>query len=348
VEVCYDPEALEEVEVWLDNDGDEVRSAGQRGAELAALGRRAAGLRADLGAMVEPAAGKDWVRWLAAGSRGVALHASPVDVAPALAAAFREQPGAIIFTSATLGVGGSFAYVRERLGLHDTADEAVFSSPFRYGRQALLYLPGDLPDPRDPRFPIAVAERAAELCEITGGRALLLFTSFRNLRAVEEILRARLRFPLLVQGERPRHVLLDALRTRVGSVLLATQSFWEGVDVPGEALSLVVIDKVPFDVPDDPLIAARIERIRESAGDPFATYQVPRAALSLKQGFGRLVRSRSDRGVVAILDGRLATRHYGAALLGGLPPECPRTELLQDVAEFWSRARGGGAPEIPR
>ncbi len=178
-----------------------------------------------------------------------------------------------------------------------------------------------------------------ELCAITGGRALLLFTSFRNLRVAEAHLRAQAAFPLLVQGERPRHLLLAALRERIGSVLLATQSFWEGVDVPGEALSLVVMDRIPFAVPDDPLTAARIDRIRDAGGEPFTEYQLPRAALSLKQGFGRLVRSRGDRGIVGVLDGRIARRTYGHTLIASLPTDCPRTELLEDVAAFWDRVR---------
>jgi ATP-dependent DNA helicase DinG len=189
----------------------------------------------------------------------------------------------------------------------------------------------------------------AELCALSGGRALLLFTSFRNLRVAEAQLRAAARHPLLVQGERPRHLLLAELRARIGSVLLATQSFWEGVDVPGEALSLVVMDRIPFAVPDDPLTAARIDHLRAQGGDPFGSLQVPRAALALKQGFGRLIRSRSDRGVVAVLDGRLVRRSYGTTLLGSLPADCPRTESLEDVAAFFPRAgvAAGAATPAP-
>src|SRR5438552_335877 len=160
--------------------------------------------------------------------------------------------------------------------------------------------------------------------------------------------RPALPFPLLVQGERPRHLLLAAMRERVGSVLQATQSFWEGVDIPGEALSLVVMDRIPFAVPDDPLTAARIDRIRDDGGEPFTDYQLPRAALALKQGFGRLIRTRTDRGIVAVLDGRVARRHYGATLIASLPPDCPRTESLEDVAAFWTRGQaphdGAAAP----
>jgi ATP-dependent DNA helicase DinG len=328
---------LDEIATWLAFDGEAVREA-RNGAELGGLGRRAAVLRDELGALVDRGPSGS-VRWVAATARNVSLHASPIDVGPALARSFDLVAGPLIFTSATLTVAGSFDYVRTRIGLHDAASEASYASPFRYAEQALLYLAADLPEPNDARFALCAAKRAAELCAITKGRALLLFTSFRNLRVAEAHLRATLPFPLMVQGERPRHVLLAELRDRIGSVLLATQSFWEGVDVPGEALSLVVIDRIPFAVPDDPLTAARIDRIREQGGDPFNAFQLPRAALALKQGFGRLIRSRADTGIVAILDGRLARRHYGATLLASLPRDCPRTESLEDVAAFWARRR---------
>jgi ATP-dependent DNA helicase DinG len=334
--------ALEQIADWLNPDGEAVASS-RRPAEVAALSRRAEALRGDLAVLVQ-SRGREHVRWLAASPRNVALHASPVDVAPTLGRALEACPGPIVLTSATLTVAGSFDYLRTRVGLGDTAADATYPSPFDYGRQALLYLPADLPDPNHQRFPVAVATRMNELCAITGGRALLLFTSFRNLRVAETYLRQQAAFPLLVQGERPRHLLLAALRERVGSVLLATQSFWEGVDVPGEALSLVVMDRIPFAVPDDPLTAARIDRIRDGGGEPFGEYQLPRAALSLKQGFGRLIRSRGDRGIVAVLDGRIARRTYGSTLLGSLPADCPRTELIEDVAAFWAHVRRG-APE---
>jgi ATP-dependent DNA helicase DinG len=304
-------------------------------AVLGGLARRAAALRDDLGEIVGTAR-RDCIRWIVLGRRNITLRASPVSAAPLLRDSFDRHSGPILFTSATLSAGGSFDYVRDRLGLTDTASEATFPSPFRFGQQALLYLPADLPDPNQETFSVAAAVRALELCRLSRGRALLLFTSFRNLRICEDVMRADGGFPLLVQGERPRHALLADLRRNLGSVLLATQSFWEGVDVPGEALSLVVIDRLPFAVPNDPLTAARIERIREDGGDPFAAFQLPRAALALKQGFGRLVRTRSDRGVVAILDGRLMRRRYGSALLASLPPECPRTEEIDDVAQFFA------------
>jgi ATP-dependent DNA helicase DinG len=333
---------LEEVATWLDADGPTVRDATRSAPELAALGRRAASARDDLSTLTDMGRGtraQTDVRWIVAGPRGVGIHAAPVDVGPRLADAFGTHPGAAIFTSATLTVAGAFDYVRQRLGLGDTAAEAVYPSPFRYDRQALLYVAVDLPEPTDDRFAAAAAERAAELCRITEGRALLLFTSFRNLHHAAAHLRQALPYPVLVQGERPRHVLLAELRERVGSVLLATQSFWEGVDVPGEALSLVVIDRLPFAVPVDPLTAARISRLRDEGDDPFGAYQLPRAALALKQGFGRLIRTRSDAGIVALLDGRIARRTYGRALFESLPGNCPRTESLTDVVAFWARVR---------
>ncbi|HVZ71565.1 MAG TPA: ATP-dependent DNA helicase [Polyangia bacterium] len=326
---------LEEIATWLDGEGDVVRES-THPAELAALGRRANALRADLGLLVGKRGGSD-VRWIAATPRNVSLHASPIHVGPALARAFDACAGPIVFTSATLTVAGSFSFIRERVGLGDAAAEATYPSPFRYARQALLYVATDLPDPRQDGFAAKAAVRMAELCTITSGRALLLFTSFKNLRTVEKYLREKTKLPLLVQGEKPRHLLLAELREKIGSVLLATASFWEGVDVPGEALSLVVIDKIPFDVPDDPLTAARIEHLREEGGEPFSAFQIPRAALALKQGFGRLIRGRDDFGIVAMLDGRLLQKSYGRDLVATLPPDCPRTESLEDVAAFWSR-----------
>jgi ATP-dependent DNA helicase DinG len=346
---------LEEIAAWLDPEGPAVRDETYGTPELAALGRRAEAARADLSALIDVDGGggagtkaRTDVRWIAAGPRGISLHAAPIDVGPRLAGAFGAQSGPAIFTSATLTVAGTFDYVRQRLGLGDTAAEAVFPSPFRYDRQALLYVAVDLPEPTDARFNEAAAARAVELCRITDGRALFLFTSHRALRHAAEVLRAALPRRVLVQGERPRNVLLETLRNEIGTTLLATQSFWEGVDVPGEALSLVIIDRLPFAVPDDPLTAARIQRLRDDGVDPFGAYQVPRAALALKQGFGRLIRTHGDAGIVALLDGRIMRRSYGRTLLASLPRDCPRTESLADVTAFWAHIRPqGAAPSSP-
>jgi len=335
---------LDEIATWLDGESDAVRES-QHPAELAALGRRATAVRGDLGLLVG-SRGRGSVRWISATARNVSLHASPIHVGPALARAFDALPGPIVFTSATLTVAGSFSFLRERVGLGDAAAEASFPSPFRYSKQALLYVATDLPDPRRDNFAAAAAARMAELGALTRGRALFLFTSFKNLRVAEAYLRAKTKLRLLVQGEKPRHLLLAELREKIGSVLLATQSFWEGVDVPGEALSLVVIDKIPFDVPDDPLTAARIDHLREAGGEPFTAFQIPRAALSLKQGFGRLIRGHADFGIVAILDGRLLQKPYGRDLLATLPAECPRTESFEDVVHFWEHGPIASADRV--
>jgi len=326
--------ALEELAAAL--GAADPAASSDRGEEAEAIARRAEAIRDDLALIVEGPTRVDprHVFWGERRGRTVLLHASPVDVAEIVRDKLIGQAEAVVFTSATLTTGQSFEFVRQRLGL-DAAEEARVPSPFDYRSQALLYLPRDLPEPADAGFTAAVADRMAELVEIFGGRAFLLFTSHRQLKAVYERLKGRLELPLLVQGERPRHLLVEAFRERP-SVLFATASFWEGVDVPGDALSLVVIDKLPFSPPDDPLLAARSARMEADGKDPFLGYHVPRAALALAQGFGRLIRTRSDRGVVAILDRRAATRSYGRRVLSALPAECPRTDALEDVRRFRS------------
>jgi len=298
----------------------------------AAVARRTESLRGDLATLAEGRAGRH-VHWVELRGPAVHLHASPVDVAPLVREHVVEAVGAAIFTSATLSAGGRFDYLRGRLGLDEgEAAELAVASPFDYARQALLYLPRDLPAPDEAGFGVAAAERTADLVELTAGRALVLYTSWRALRAAAAALRARLKMPIRVQGEAPRGALLDALRQ--GEVLLATASFWEGVDVQGDALSLVVVEKLPFQPPDDPLAAARAARLQEDGIDPFQTLEVPRAALALKQGFGRLIRSRADRGIVAVLDHRILTRAYGRTFIATLPPAA-RTSAFEQVRRFW-------------
>ncbi len=307
------------------------------GAEVcAALSRRARAARDDL-ATIADRSDRRHVYWAETRGRTVLLHASPVDVSEAIREKLLSQVEAAIFTSATLAAGGTFDYVRARLGLQ-TALEARLDSPFDYARQALLYLPRDLPEPQEPAFAAAAAARIEALLEASDGRAFLLFTSRQKMMQLHQLLCGRIkRWPALLQGERPKHLLLEEFRRRP-SVLFATASFWEGVDVVGDALQLVVIDKLPFSPPDDPLVAARCQRLEEEGQDPFAAYQVPRAALTLAQGFGRLIRHRGDRGVVALLDRRASTRGYGRRVLSSLPEECPRTGSLDDVRRFFGRA----------
>jgi ATP-dependent DNA helicase DinG len=330
-------DALEELEAALARArGQELADGGE---EAAALQRRARAVRDDLSLLVDGAQRFDrkHVFWAELRGRTVLLHASPVDVSEIFRERLLGTVDAAVFTSATLTAGGSFEFVRARLGL-ESAMESRLPSPFDYSRQALLYLPRDLPEPNAPTFAEAAAARMRELVEITDGRAFLLFTSHRQMQRVYGLLKPLLKQPLLVQGEKPKHLLVEEFKRNLGSVLFATASFWEGVDVVGEALSLVVIDKLPFAPPDDPLVAARSRRLADEGQDAFLHYHVPRAALALAQGFGRLIRHRGDRGIVALLDRRAATRGYGRRVLAGLPADCPRTARLDQVREFWTPA----------
>jgi ATP-dependent DNA helicase DinG len=295
--------------------------------ELDLLARRALGAAGHVEACLD---GDDLDRVVWAEEEGIAW--APVDVSRRLRETLWEGGPTAILVSATMTTEGDFGFVRDRLGLRGARELAV-GSPFDYEEQALLYVPRELPDPRRSDATSAVAEEAAALCEVSAGRALVLTSSYRTLEAVAARLRGRIGFELLVQGEAPRERLLQRFREEVDSVLVATGTFWQGVDIPGEALSLLVIDKLPFQPPDDPLVEARCERITANGGDWFAEYTLPSAVLQLRQGFGRLIRSRSDRGVVCLLDPRVRTRAYGRAFLGSLPP-CTVVEHRSAVAEF--------------
>jgi ATP-dependent DNA helicase DinG len=299
---------------------------------LSSLSRRAGELRSDLRFLLR-AEDADYVYYLEARGRGIYLRASPVDVSRVVQDALFDRMRAVVLTSATLAVDGSFRYVKNRLGIR-TALEVCVPSEFDYARQALLYLPRRMPPPKSPAFADAVAREVAEILHRTRGRAFVLFTSYAVLRAVQQVLEASLPYPILTQGHSPRSILLDQFRSTPNAVLLATSSFWQGVDVVGEALSCVIIDKLPFASPADPIVAARIETANAAGGDAFADYQVPLAMLALHQGLGRLIRHRSDRGVLAILDPRLRTMSYGARFLAGLPP-APVTHDLDAVLRFF-------------
>ena len=312
-------------------DEEESSDAGAR-ASLTGLARRSRELRNDLAAIAEQRQ-KSHVYWGEARSNGTFLSASPIDVADLMRRHIVTAGPTPIFTSATLTAAGDFAYTRARLGLDD-ADELLVSSPFDYARQAMLYVPRDLP-PVNDGFSPAAADRVTELLAITSGRAFLLFTSHRALREATTRL-AGLPFPRLVQGEAPRATLIDRFRTTQNAVLLGTSSFWEGVDVPGDALSLVVIDRLPFAPHTDPLVAARMQARAEAGDDPFAAIQLPAAAIALKQGFGRLIRRRDDRGIVAILDGRIVTRGYGKVFMDTLPTGLPRSSSIEQVRRWWA------------
>lgn len=301
------------------------------------VARRCTGVRNDLAVLAEQSA-DSFVYWAETRGPSVSLCASPVDIADTVRRTVVDPIASVVLTSATLSTQGTFGYVRQRLGLdEDAADELLVESPFDFASQAMLYIARDLPAPQSTGFTRSCCARIQELLAITNGRAFVLFTSHRALREATARLRDRIDHPVLVQGEQPRASLLDRFRAKPGSVLFATGAFWEGVDVPGDALSLVIIDKLPFAPHTDPLIAARIRHLAAEGREPFSELQLPQAALSLKQGFGRLIRRSDDRGIVAILDNRLVTRSYGKAFVSSLPSAVPRTSSLERVHRWWSQ-----------
>jgi ATP-dependent DNA helicase DinG len=247
------------------------------------------------------------------------LQATPIDVSELLSQLLFENFPSVVLTSATLTVQGGFEHIRKRLGLRE-ARELVVPSHFRYAEQALLYLPPQMPDPRDPSFQDEAAQRIRRMLEITQGRAFCLFTSYQQMHDLYDRLLTEVGFPLLLQGTAPRKALLEEFRDTPNAVLFGTSSFWQGVDVQGEALSCVIVDRLPFAVPTDPVVQARMRAIEENGGSPFFEYQVPSAVITLKQGFGRLIRSLDDRGVLMLLDPRIQRQRYGRVFLESLPP----------------------------
>jgi ATP-dependent DNA helicase DinG len=311
--------------------------------DLRALARRAGDIREELRTLVR-ADDQDYVYYLEARGRSLVLRASPIDVSSIVRDRLLDRVRTAVLTSATLAVEGSFGYAKERLGLRG-ARELALPSEFDFTRQAILYLPRRMPDPRAADFAEAASREIVGILHRTRGRAFVLFTSYAMLRRVQALVSPALDFPQLVQGQAPRSVLLGRFRSIPNAVLFATSSFWQGVDVIGEALSCVIIDRLPFASPGDPITSARMEAVASRGGQPFADYQVPLAILALQQGLGRLIRHRDDRGVLAILDPRLKTMGYGSRFLGALP-DAPVTEHLEAIEAFFRGPAHSGRPEL--
>jgi ATP-dependent DNA helicase DinG len=319
-------DALPEIETALSNLALQLENLGG-GAGTASCGRRAAHLANTLATLRE-LSDDSGLRWVEAAANGMTLQFTPFEVAERLREYVESRPCAWVFTSATLAIAADFSHFAARIGLQD-ARTLLIESPFDYRTQARLFLPPNMPDPLDPAFAGKFIDACAPLLHASGGRAFLLYTSYRGLAEGVRALQARFPnppFPVLVQGEAPREALLTRFRELGNAVLLATGSFWEGVDVKGDALSIVAIDKLPFAAPDDPLLKARLEGIRRREGNPFFEYQLPQAVLALKQGVGRLIRDFDDFGVIVIGDPRIKTKPYGRVFLESMPPSPILTE----------------------
>jgi ATP-dependent DNA helicase DinG len=311
--------------------------------EVFTFGRRTRELQVQLSFLME-SEDRNTVFWIerrsmrsgGAQRQHVFLQATPIDVAPILKTCLFENLDCTVLTSATLAVNGGFEYIRRRLGL-DHAREQVLTSHFDYASQALFYVPPDLPDPRTSQFTTEAVTRVRRLLEISRGRAFVLFTSYSQMNEIYQRLLGELDFPMLRQGDAPKTALLEEFRITPNAVLFATSSFWQGVDVQGDQLSCVIIDRLPFAVPSDPIVSARVKAIEADGGNAFFQYQVPAAVITLKQGFGRLIRSLHDRGVLALLDNRILKKAYGRTFIDSLPPYRKTTDLA-DVERFFGLA----------
>jgi len=303
-----------------------------------ACGQRLAEIQAHFDHLDKPVPDTE-VRWFERRGRGVTIHTTPLDISNLFSSFCEALDAAWVFTSATLSVNGGFGHFIQALGLQD-ADTLILDSPFDYQNNALLWLPQNLPEPRESSFVAELLETVRPVLEASQGRAFMLFTSHRALRQAAELLTGKIDHPLFVQGEMPRSILLDAFRKSGDGILLGSASFWGGVDVMGEALSLVIIDKLPFAPPNDPVMVARSNQVRQRGGNPFMELFIPKAVIALKQGAGRLIRDVNDRGVLVICDRRISTKGYGSVFLESLPP-MQRTVNRDQVVEFFKNAPTG-------
>jgi ATP-dependent DNA helicase DinG len=308
----------------------------QKPEELLRIARRSFEIRQEFAFLFESNE-KNYVYWYERRNKGVFLAATPIDVSQILRERLFESFDTVILTSATLTVAGRFEFIRQRMGV-DHARESLLPPEFDYEEQALLYLPQRLPDVRDAGYAGKAADEIGALLELSQGRAFCLFTSYAQMNDLFERVRGRVDFPLLLQGTAPRSVLLERFKSTANAVLFATASFWQGVDVPGDQLSCVIVDRLPFAVPSDPVVAARVRALQEEGRNPFSEFQVPEAVLALKQGFGRLIRTKTDRGVLALLDTRISRMPYGKIFIESLP-RYRRTHDLGEVERFLSAIR---------
>jgi ATP-dependent DNA helicase DinG len=326
-------ELLQELAALLSQLVEWLEQAAGRGKGLESCWQRSRVLSESLDLLVE-GSGSEYIHWFETQRQAFRLNLTPLNVAPGFTRALEVLPRTWVFTSATLAVGDSFTHYTSRLGLDD-ADTLLLQSPFDYRHNALLYLPREMPDPNDRGYTHAVVARAREVLAASRGRAFMLFTSHSALQEATSLLEGTIDFPLLVQGTAPRTDLLEQFRRLGNAVLLGTSSFWEGVDVRGDALSCVIIDRLPFASPGDPVLQARIESLRQQGRNPFIDYQLPNAVIALKQGIGRLIRDTNDRGVLVLCDPRLSRRSYGRVFLNSLP-DMPRTRDPEAISAFFS------------
>jgi len=332
--------AFGEMQTMLNDLNKVLESQAARDPMLEKCWQRGEALSGQLGSWIK-ATNTNLVRWVEVFTQSVQLHATPLSVADGFSKQLNAQPRAWIFTSATLAVKSDFSHYIAQMGLHD-AETGFWESPFDYNNQALLYAPPNMPDPNNSAYAAAVAAVSLPVIQASQGRAFVLCTSLKAMREVHALLKyafasAGMEYPLLMQGESTRTELLDRFRAHGNAVLVGSQSFWEGVDVRGEALSVVIIDKLPFAPPDDPVLSARIDKMNQEGKNAFMEYQLPYSVITLKQGAGRLIRDETDRGVLVICDPRLITKPYGKRIWQSLPP-FKRTKDMADVAAFFANA----------
>lgn len=341
-----EPTPLGEAYFHLDDALEQLETAvavyEEKMPEAESLIRRIRQTRFDLDFIVTQTE-QNYVYWLERRGRGVFLRASPIDVSNLLQEKLFDKVETVVMTSATLSANGKFDFIKDRLGLdNESTDTLLAPSSFDYEKQAIIYLPRSMPEPRSPEFSQMAAGEIIKLLNITNGRAFVLSTSFYSMNALYELVSSRVNFPCFVQGSMSKAGILEKFKETPNAVLFATSSFWQGVDVRGEQLSCVIIDKLPFAVPSDPVVAARTKYIDENGGKSFFEYSVPNAVITLKQGIGRLIRSKTDTGVIALLDSRLRTKGYGKDFLNSLPKTKITTDL-KDVSEIFNENKSNGS-----